>query len=61
MARTRTLALAALVLAFGVAAEWASWDPDEIRFGLTDLGVGCVLVACGAIASLRRPDSRVGG
>jgi signal transduction histidine kinase len=61
MARTRTLALAALVLAFGVAAEWASWDPDEIRFGLTDLAVGCVLVACGAIASLRRPDSRVGG
>ena len=61
MLRPRTLAVAALVLALGLAAEWASWDPDEIGLGLSDLAVGCVLVTCGAIAALRRPDSRVGG
>jgi len=57
----RRLALLPLGIAFGVAVEWAFYDP-ELGPALTaaDLAVGCVLLTCGTIAWDRKDESRVG-
>ncbi len=52
-------AVAAVGVAFGLAAEWAAYDSDA-GLAAADLVVGCVLVAAGAAAWSKRPDSRVG-
>jgi signal transduction histidine kinase len=52
--RLLRLALLPLGIAFGVAAEWSSYQ------GAADLVVGLVLIACGVAAWDRRPESRVG-
>jgi signal transduction histidine kinase len=45
---------------YGLAAEHAAYDWDDVRRWLPDLVVGWVLLGCGAVGWLRRPDSRVG-
>ena len=59
--RSPTLVLAAVGIGFGVVGEWASYD-SSLGPALTaaDFGVGTVLIGCGAIAWIRRPESRVG-
>jgi signal transduction histidine kinase len=60
--RRATLALGAAVgLAFGVAAEWIAYDGGGLGLAAADLAVGSILVAGGALAWHRRPESRVGG
>ena len=60
-ARSPTIVLAAVGIGFGVVGEWASYD-SSLGPALTaaDLAVGTVLIGCGAIAWIRRPESRVG-
>jgi len=56
--RARVLALLVAGLAAGLAADWAG-DLEGAE-AAADLAVGLVLVACGAVAWGRRPESRVG-
>jgi signal transduction histidine kinase len=56
--RSLRLALLLLGVAFGLVAEWAAGF--EGAEAAADLAVGFVLVACGALAWDRRPESRVG-
>ncbi len=55
------LALLPVGISFGLTVEWAFYD-DSLGAALTaaDLLVGCTLIACGVVASDRRPESRVG-
>jgi signal transduction histidine kinase len=60
--RPATLALLTAVgIAFGVAAEWVSYDGGGLALAAADVAVGSILVAGGAVAWGRRPESRVGG
>jgi signal transduction histidine kinase len=55
------LALLALGIGFGVAVEWAFYNPElGLALAIADLVVGCVLLICGAVAWERRRDSHVG-
>lgn len=47
-------------IATGVAAEWARFGWHDASQWLPDLLVGWIFVACGLIASSRRPESRSG-
>ncbi len=58
--RRVALATLPLGLGFGLAAEWAAYEGEQLGVALADLGVGCVLLACGAVAWSLRPASRVG-
>jgi signal transduction histidine kinase len=58
--RALRLALFPLGIAFGIAAEWASYEDGVFEVAAADLAVGVVLVACGGVAWDRRPASRVG-
>ena len=59
--RLLRLALLPVGITFGLTVEWAFYD-DSLGAALTaaDLLVGCTLIACGVVASDRRPESRVG-
>ena len=46
--------------ALGVAAEWVYFGWDQPGDWLPDLAVGWTLIACGLLASSRRPESRSG-
>jgi signal transduction histidine kinase len=48
-------------IAIGVAAEWARFGWHDPSRWLRDLLVGWIFMACGLIASARRPESRSGG
>jgi signal transduction histidine kinase len=48
-------------IAIGVAAEWARFGWHHPGRWLPDLLVGWIFIACGLIASARRPESRSGG
>ena len=48
-------------IAIGVAAEGARFGWHDASRWLPDLFVGWVFIACGLIASARRPESRAGG
>ena len=54
------LVLLTLGIAFGVVAEWASYEEGELDLVIADFTVGCVLIACGIVAWDRRPESHVG-
>jgi signal transduction histidine kinase len=58
----RRLRLALLLggIAFGVAAEWTSYEDLGTADAVTDFAVGSVLVVCGVAVWERRPESRVG-
>ena len=58
----RPLRLALLLggIAFGVAAEWAAHEDTKVALDVADFAVGAILLACGAAAWDRRPESRVG-
>jgi signal transduction histidine kinase len=59
MPRPVRLALLPVGIGFGLIAEWQTaggWSAEDVG----DLTVGCVLLACGAIAWEQRPESRVG-
>jgi signal transduction histidine kinase len=59
--RGRRLVVVAVGLAFGITVEWAEWDDAPSRaLAAADLAVGCLLIACGAVAWDRRAESRVG-
>jgi signal transduction histidine kinase len=58
--RALRLALLPLGVAFGLAVEWVAYESGELAVAAADFGVGCVLIACGALARDRRPESRVG-
>jgi signal transduction histidine kinase len=47
-------------LALGVAAERTSYGWSDVRHWLPDLAVGWTFIACGLLASSRRPESRSG-
>jgi signal transduction histidine kinase len=55
-----TVAFAAVGAAFGIGAEVVAGAPQGIALALLDLAVGVLLLAFGAIAHLRRPESRTG-
>jgi len=57
--RRLPLALLAVGIGVGVAAEWASYDEIDPA-PWADFAVGAVLVSCGAVAWSRRPESRTG-
>jgi signal transduction histidine kinase len=56
------LRLALLLGAVGlaVAAEWVSYEPDDLALVIADGVVGLVLVTCGIVAWERRGETRVG-
>jgi signal transduction histidine kinase len=58
----RTLRLTVLLvgIAFGVAAEWVSYEENDPALAAADFAVGSVLLMCGVAAWDRRPESRVG-
>jgi signal transduction histidine kinase len=58
--RTLRLALLPVGVAFGLAAEWASYDGSERGLAAADFVVGSLLIVCGVVAWDRRPESRVG-
>jgi signal transduction histidine kinase len=58
--RALRLALLPLGIGFGVAVEWAAYENGELALAAADFVVGCVLIACGALAWERRAESRVG-
>jgi signal transduction histidine kinase len=60
-ARALRVALASLGVGFGLAVEWAFYEPS-LGFALTvaDFTAGALLIACGALAWDRRSESRVG-
>ncbi len=47
-------------MAIGLAAEWVRFGWDDPRRWAPDLFVGWLFIACGLIASARRPESRSG-
>ncbi len=47
-------------IAFGVAAEWVSFEENDPALAAADFAVGSVLLMCGVAAWDRRPESRVG-
>jgi signal transduction histidine kinase len=57
--RRLPLALLLAGIAFGVAAEWVSYDKIEPA-PWADFAVGAFLIGCGVLAWDRRPESRVG-
>lgn len=58
----RRLALPAAGIAFGLAVEWAFYNPAlGPALAAADFVVGAALIACGTVAWQRRPESRVGG
>jgi signal transduction histidine kinase len=59
--RPRSLAVLPAGIVYGIAVEWAFYDPS-LGFPLVaaDFAVGCVLIVCGVVAWDRRPESRVG-
>jgi signal transduction histidine kinase len=58
----RTLRLTVLLvgIAFGVAAEWVSFEENDPALAAADFAVGSVLLMCGVAAWDRQPESRVG-
>src|SRR5215213_10139954 len=58
----RPLGLTVLLsgIAFGLAAEWASFGADDPALAVADFAVGSVLLVCGVSAWERRRESRVG-
>jgi signal transduction histidine kinase len=54
------LAVLPIGIAFGLVAEWISYEDGPLDLVVADFGVGCVLIGCGVIAWDRRPESRVG-
>lgn len=58
----RRVRLAALVagVAFGLAAEWVSYQPGSQSRSIADLVVGWVLIGSGLLTWERRPQSRFG-
>jgi signal transduction histidine kinase len=58
--RPLRLAVPAIGIAFGLAAEWISYDGGSLGLAVADFVVGCVLIGCGAVAWERRSESRVG-
>jgi signal transduction histidine kinase len=54
------LALLPIGVAFGLVAEWISYENGSLDLVVADLVVGYVLLACGAVAWERRSESRVG-
>jgi signal transduction histidine kinase len=58
--RALRLALLPIGVGLGVAAEWATVDAGSVASAAGDFAVGCVLLAAGALAWERRPESRVG-
>jgi signal transduction histidine kinase len=55
-----TGAFAVVAVAFGVSAEVVAGAPQGVALALLDLSVGILLLAFGATARLRRPESRTG-
>lgn len=55
-----TVAFAVVAAAFGVGAELVAGAPLGLALAYLDLAVGILLLAFGASARLRRPDSRTG-
>jgi signal transduction histidine kinase len=55
-----TVAFAAVGAVFGVGAEIVAGAPQGLALALLDLAVGILLLAFGATARLRRPESRTG-
>jgi signal transduction histidine kinase len=55
-----TVAFAAVGAVFGVGAEVVAGTPQGLALALLDLAVGILLLAFGATARLRRPESRTG-
>ena len=47
-------------IGFGIAAELVSREDASGALAVEDFAVGAVLVACGAVARARRPESRAG-
>ena len=58
--RARVIALLAVAVGLGLAAEWSAHAPGNLGLEAADAAVGCVLLVCGAIAWERRRESRVG-
>jgi signal transduction histidine kinase len=58
--RALRLALLPIGVGLGVVAEWATFDAASVGSAAADFAVGCVLLAAGALAWERRPESRVG-
>ena len=59
--RALRLALLPVGIAFGLVAEWASYqDGEPLDLASADLAVGCILIAGGVVAWDRRPESRIG-
>lgn len=54
------VAVAAVCVAFGVGAELAAGAPEGRPLAVADFAVGTLLLALGAAAAVRRPDSRIG-
>jgi hypothetical protein len=60
-ARALRLALAPLGIGFGLAVEWAFYDPAlGLALAFADFAVGFLLIAGGTIAWERRGESLVG-
>jgi signal transduction histidine kinase len=55
-----TVAFAVVAVALGVGAEVVAGAPQGLALALLDLAVGISLLPFGAIAALRRPESRTG-
>ncbi len=54
-------ALLPVGIVFGLAVEWAFYDPSlGPALSAADLVTGCTLIACGAVAWDRRQESRIG-
>jgi signal transduction histidine kinase len=58
--RPLRLALLPIGIAFGLVAEWVSYESGRLWLTVADFVVGCVLIVCGVVAWERRPESRVG-
>jgi signal transduction histidine kinase len=58
--RPLRLALLPLGIAFGLGAEWASYQIGDLALTAADFVVGSSLISCGVVAWDRRPESRVG-
>src|SRR6516162_6913579 len=59
--RAVRLALASLGIGFGLAVEWAFYEPSlGLALTAADFAAGALLIGCGAVAWDRRGESRVG-
>src|ERR687898_3509941 len=58
--RRRAVAVAAVGLAVGVAAESVSYLPEEPGLAVADASVGLAFIGLGLVAWQRRPSSRSG-